>query len=231
MSELLHISIVVLISIPVGIIAGNGAVYFFNNIPAIWLCDYGEEPNEELKSKETQRIKSYPWKYVLTATFIVIGIYLGMKDWQFAVASILAIWISLEIAIADKKYMIIPDQLVLLLAIVSFGFIPFHNSHWDMIWGVLIGAGSMLVLSLFGRLVFKKDILGFGDVKLSAALGLLLGWQGLGLVLIGASFLAGIVGAIGLISKKLKKDDEIPFGPYLLGATIIYILFFMYYGK
>ena len=97
------------VAIVLGILLGNGAVYFFNRIPGKWLCDYGQEPSEELLHPTCQRIKSTPWKYVFTGAFIVIGIKLGLEDLLFAIPALAAIWLLLEMSIADIKYMIVPD--------------------------------------------------------------------------------------------------------------------------
>jgi leader peptidase (prepilin peptidase)/N-methyltransferase len=54
--------------------------------------------------------------------------------------------------------------------------------------------------------------MGFGDVKLAAVLGALLGWQSL----LVALFLAFVLGALfGLIGRFLGGSRVIPFGPYL----------------
>ncbi len=72
-------------------------------MPAAWLCDYGEKPSEELLDPYTQRVKSYPWKFIFTMLFVVLGIKMVMDDWQFAIAGICALWLLLEMAIADQK--------------------------------------------------------------------------------------------------------------------------------
>ena len=58
MTEVMIIIAKCLGAIAVGTIAGNGAVYFFNRIPARWLCDYGQEPDEELLHPTRQRVRS-----------------------------------------------------------------------------------------------------------------------------------------------------------------------------
>ena len=67
--------------------------------------------------------------------------------------------------------------------------------------------------------------MGFGDVKLAAAAGFMLGWQ----KLIFAMLIASVVGSVVLIVLNLiRKDDkraEYPFGPFI-SAGIILALFF-----
>ena len=57
--------------------------------------------------------------------------------------------------------------------------------------------------------------MGKGDAKLAALIGSWLGLKGLLISIWLAFFLAGILGIIGLISRKIKKDQKIPFGSFL----------------
>ena len=104
-------------SILFGILAGHAAVYIFNKIPAKWLCDYGQEPSEELEDKYTQRVKGYPWKWVYSAFFVIGSLHLVFYEWIYALAALALCWALLEISLADKKYGIIPDQFIILAAI------------------------------------------------------------------------------------------------------------------
>lgn len=211
------------IAVVVGVLAGHSVVYLFNRLPAEWLCDYGEEPSDSLRDTSVQRIKGYPWKLILSGLFICIGMHLVLYDWQFCTAAIVYSWALAMIFAADRKYGIIPDQFVLLTAATAMGFIPFHDSFLQQIYGVLIGAGVMLLSALLGKLVFRKETLGFGDVKLFAAIGLALGMTGTLFVLVASSLTSAIVFAIRLIRKKIKHDDMLPLGPYICGAGIFYV--------
>jgi leader peptidase (prepilin peptidase)/N-methyltransferase len=75
---------------------------------------------------------------------------------------------------------------------------------------------------MLGEFLFKKEALGFGDVKFAAMLGAFLGWKNLVLVLISASFLGSVVGiAMIFLTRKKGKSHYIPFGPFLvIGAMI-----------
>ena len=157
MTETLVIVAKCIAAILIGILAGNGAVYFFNKIPGKWLCDYGQEPDEELLHPTSQRIKSTPWKYLFTGVFIAIGIYLGLKEPLYAVAAVLSLWLLLEMSIADIKYKIVPDQLIMLLVITAIGYIPHHDGGpVEGLWGMLIGLGVMLLMAGLGKLIYKK---------------------------------------------------------------------------
>ena len=65
--------------------------------------------------------------------------------------------------------------------------------------------------------------MGFGDVKLMGALGLLFGFQNIIAIAV-MSFLIGAILSIFLLATKIKKMDEyIPFGPFIVLGTFISI--------
>ena len=175
---MLVIIIKVAASIVLGILAGFAAVYIFNKMPAGWLCDYGEKPGPELTDPHIQRVKGYPWRWIYAAGFACLLVRLSFCDIQFAAAGVFACWAMLIIGLADLKYMVIPDQFVIMLALSAFGFIPFHSSVWQPLLGAIVGGGAMLAVAGIGSLIFHREVMGFGDVKLFASLGLVLRTEG-----------------------------------------------------
>ena len=84
--------------------------------------------------------------------------------------------------------------------------------------GALAGGGSIYLMGFFGEMVFKKEAMGGGDVKLMAMIGAFLGWK---LALL-AFFIAPLFGSVvGLILKARDGRDVIPYGPYLSLAAVI----------
>ena len=72
-----------------------------------------------------------------------------------------------------------------------------------------------------GSLVYGKEAMGFGDVKLMGALGLFFGLSNIVVITL-VSFLIGAILSIVLLITKIKKSDEyIPFGPFIVIATFI----------
>ncbi len=218
--------LIIAVSLIVGFLSGYFAVYAFNKFPEIWFCDYGEKPDQNLVSEETKRMRSYPWKPALAMIFTVICIKLGMEDWQFAIPAIIAIWVIVQIIIADRLYMIIPDQFIILLAVTGFGFIPFYDDFLQPVWGTLLGLAPMILIYVIGKLLFKKEVMGFGDVKLMAALGFLLGPFGILFTFIAGFISSGAFFGAALLLKKIKIKDEEPLGPFLGIAAILYLVFY-----
>ncbi len=85
--------------------------------------------------------------------------------------------------------------------------------------GGAIGLGmSLLVVLLSG------GGMGFGDVKMAALIGLVVGFPLVFFTLIVAAILGGVVAAILLVLKKKKRKEAIPFGPSLSVATIVTLI-------
>lgn len=225
MTDILTTALKCLCAVLAGVFQGNGAVYFFNKMPPKWFCDYGQEPTEDLLDQYTQRVKSYPWKFIFTMLFVVINIWMVMDSVQFAVASSLAIWFMLELSIADIKYRIVPDQLLILLALTAFGFLPYQGSWQKCLVGAALGFGIMLLVGALGKAAYKRDTLGGGDIKLFGVLGLITGPTGILVIIMITSLVSAGHAIFLLVTKKIKKTDSLPMVPYIAMGTAIYLIF------
>lgn len=225
MEGVLNIIIVSMAAAFTGVMLGLSAVYVFNHMPAKWLCDYDEEPSEELLDRSRKRLKEYPAKFVFPAAFSIAGVYLCNQDYVFGFAALFELWLLLMISLSDSKYMIIPDQFVIFLALFAFPMSVYRSDVEDMIFGALLGAGIMLLVSIIGKLFMKKSVLGFGDVKLMGAIGLSAGLYGTAIILVLTSLISAGYFAIGMARGSIKRGDEKPLGPFIALSTGIYLFF------
>lgn len=140
------------------------------------------------------------------------------------------------ICFSDIKYMIIPDEILLIftpLVILFSIYIKYCNeeivSLMDAGYALVDIAIDSLVIFLImfaikkiGDIVFKKESLGKGDLKLMAYIAIILGIK-LSIVTI---FLASFVALPVAVISNLKKDKlMLPFGPCLaIGAIILFLL-------
>lgn len=130
--------------------------------------------------------------------------------------------------VIDYRQQIIPNRLNLTMfeigLIIAFLYGMSNVAITvDMLLGMLVGGGIFLAITLIGSLIYGKEALGFGDVKLMGALGLYFGMANI-LAISAMSFLIGAILGIILIVTKIKKSDEyIPFGPFIVIATFISI--------
>ena len=128
--------------------------------------------------------------------------------------------------VIDYKLQIIPNKLNLTLLEVGIIFMLINgifdiNMAVNMLLGMVTGAGIFLLITWIGSLIAGKEAMGFGDVKLMGALGLLFGFQNIIAIAV-MSFLIGAILSIFLLATKIKKMNEyIPFGPFIILATFI----------
>ena len=130
------------------------------------------------------------------------------------------------IAFIDLNEQIVPDVISLpgigVGLILSF-FVP-YISFINSALGVVVGGGIILIIALVGSMIFKKEAMGGGDVKLAAMIGAFLGWRYAIISLFLGFFLGALTGIILIMAKIKKREDAIPFGPFIALGSIITLL-------
>jgi leader peptidase (prepilin peptidase)/N-methyltransferase len=134
--------------------------------------------------------------------------------------------ILLLIFVIDYKDKIIPNRLALtvfeigIIFTVILGYTDFNIAINNII-GLIVGGAVFGIITLIGKLIANKEAMGFGDVKLMAALGLVMGFPKILMIAITAFLIGAFVSIVLLIIKKKKAKDVIPFGPFIVISTII----------
>ncbi len=127
--------------------------------------------------------------------------------------------------ISDMKYMVILDEILIpsgiVLIILKFIDTGIKGTLYSLLYGVILFL-ILLFIKVVGDKAFKKESLGWGDVKLSILVGFSLGIE-LGLVYIFLSSLIALPYAIYINSK--HKEGMIPFGPFMSFSYIILFTF------
>lgn len=149
-----------------------------------------------------------------------------------AAASACFLALLLGMSATDMEHQIIPDEFSLGGIVLGFGFsVAFPILHHEStiprailmsVAGALVGGGAIYLTGIFGEFVFKKESMGGGDVKLMAMMGAFVGWKGVLLVY----FLSPLLALpLGIYVKFRKREDYIPYGPFLSLAGVV-VLFF-----
>lgn len=205
--------------LPIGFLLIFIAYFLFNKFPAKWYCDYDEEPSEELLGKRVSFKGSGILISIVAAICLILCRLQFNKGYDILFAALgFSIIILFMITISDFKYTIIPDQFTVALAVIFLavvvydrirGYNIFSSEWWQPIAGVAIGGGAMLLINALGVLIYKKEGMGFGDVKLFAAIGILTGFPGTIYTIFISLITASIGFIITLIIQKLNsKSDE-----------------------
>ena len=131
-------------------------------------------------------------------------------------------------SMVDIEHRIIPDEVsvggMLAGLVISFLYPELHHkaSHlqgllWSFI-GAMAGGGLIYLVAIIGEMIFRKEAMGGGDVKLQAMIGAFLGWKWA----VFSFFVGCFVGsAIGIYQLIRYKDSTLPFGPALAIGSVI----------
>ncbi|MGQ7843031.1 prepilin peptidase [Granulosicoccus sp. 3-233] len=151
--------------------------------------------------------------------------------WQFgptpqAVLGIVVTWFFVSMTMIDIDHQLLPDSLTLPLMWIGLlaALLPVFTDLQSSVIGAAAGYMVLwLVYQLF-RIVTGKEGMGYGDFKLLAAIGALLGWQALPVVILLSSLVGAVVGLALIAITGRDKNIPIPFGPYLAAAGWIAML-------
>lgn len=159
------------------------------------------------------------WRWGVSGESLVYGLFFGL----LIIASFV-----------DIRWRIIPDEVSLGGAAcglaLSFFFPVIQQSAghleglgWSFL-GMLCGAAITYSTGVLGTIVFRKEAMGFGDVKIMACIGAFLGWK----FALLAFFIAPLFGSLyGVFVLLRRKSHLIPYGPFLSLGAIVALL----YGK
>jgi leader peptidase (prepilin peptidase)/N-methyltransferase len=134
-----------------------------------------------------------------------------------------AVFISALIVIffIDLEHQVIPDVVSVIGMIIGLLYNSLMGTFFPALAGLLTGYALLYAISFLGKLYYKKDIMGEGDLLLVAFMGAYLGWGGVLLAICLAYFLAALVIVFLLVLRKVKMDNYIPFGPALTAGGFI----------
>ena len=173
---------------------------------------------------------SYILMFLTSAIYVTLVYRFGIKETLIANLDLVKFLILtpmlLSAFVIDYRLQIIPNRLNLTIFEVGIIFAFLYGLSdvaitAKMLIGMLIGGGIFLFITLIGGMIYGKEAMGFGDVKLMGALGLFFGQYGIIAVTL-VSFLIGAILSIILLVTKIKKSDEyIPFGPFIVIAAFI----------
>jgi leader peptidase (prepilin peptidase)/N-methyltransferase len=168
----------------------------------------------------------YPLVEVLNAAGYVALLWFFGASW-ITVAYGLFYSALLVVAGTDLSHKIIPNAVTFPGIIAGFvcasTVLPlgFLNS----LLGALVGGGILWLLAWASPYLFGKEGMGGGDIKLLAMIGAFLGWKPALMTIMIGSLLGSFVGVALIAAQAIKREDYIPFGPFLVGGALVALFF------
>ena len=168
----------------------------------------------------------------------------GVTVGAFALTSLYPVQIALAFCVyflllipaifIDLDWFILPDRLTLGLVLAgvlcSLAVPELHHARdWResleaALLGVVSGAGLLGGLWVFGYVIFRREALGVGDIKLVAGMGAFFGWQAPYYILPAGA----LVGAVLTITLRLiggqRMSSPLSFGPYLALGSVLWLI-------
>lgn len=202
--------------------ACNTPVQARDNVPVLsWLLLKGK-----CRSCSAPISARYPVVEALTAVLsAVVAWKLGFG--LAAAVIIFTTWVLIALTFIDIDKMLLPDQLTLpllwLALLFSLSDSAFVNPAQAIV-GAAAGYLSLWSVYWLFKLLTGKEGMGYGDFKLLAVFGALLGASQLPLIILLSSLVGAVVGITLLSVQGKDKATPIPFGPYIAAAGWIALL-------
>lgn len=178
--------------------------------------------------------KPIAWQYPLvelTTAVLFVALYLahgsmaGQYDWVTLACWFISAVLLVALSVYDIRWRLLPTRLVYSLVGVALltVFVQWLEHHaLSALWEPALGAAFLYVLFRILFEVSKGTWLGYGDVRLVVALGLLAGTPLRAFMLLFFASLIGTLAALpGLVAKRTTMTAQIPFGPYLIVGLLL----------
>ena len=137
--------------------------------------------------------------------------------------AMLFVALMVSLALIDAEHFILPDKLTYpgtAAGLVLSFWSPLVTPRSSLL-GVVVGAGSLLLLIGVWYLIRKQMGMGLGDPKMLATIGSFLGLGGVVVTLFLSSILGSLVGGALLATGKVEMQSRLPFGVFLAIAGLI----------
>ena len=196
---------------------------WYDNIPVLsWIMLGGRCR----KCREPISIRYTAVELANTVLWLLCAMLFWEQDPVYAIVCAIVCSVLICIFYIDLEHMLIYNRFVLLIA--AGGLITmFHDGYTkpiDHVIGALAGGGVFALLYFGAILILKREAMGFADVKLAAAAGLLLGWQKFILAILVGSVVGSFVLVILNRVKNQERNTEYPFGPFIVGGMLLALL-------
>ena len=173
-------------------------------------------------------------QYVLVEFLSILFFTIIYSLYGITLTTLLLIILSLSFIIIffiDLKHFIIPNEIT--FSMMALGFIKSFDPNLNSMFpnyihsliGGLFGYGIIWSIIYFYKQVRKKEGMGLGDAKLFAVIGFWFGWIAIPFIV----FLSSVIALLSVVPSLLKNSrtmsSQIPFGPYIIVGTLVYLVF------
>jgi leader peptidase (prepilin peptidase)/N-methyltransferase len=166
----------------------------------------------------------YPLVEAFTAACF-LWLYLRFQiSWEF-LFYLLMFTSLIIISGIDLSHQVIPDIISIPGMLLGVVFNAITGDLKASIIGLIFGGGLILLIRVLGGKAYKKEVMGMGDVFLTAMIGAFVGFPAIIIAIFIAALTGAIFGLAFLVSTRRNRESPIPFGPFLsIGGMAIILL-------
>jgi leader peptidase (prepilin peptidase) / N-methyltransferase len=197
----------------------NHPIRPWDNVPVLsWIFLRGR--CRDCKSRISLR---YPMIELLGGLFALVAVFAFDRPIETLAAGWM-LFALLAVFFIDLDCRIIPDEISLGGAALGLLISPWTVGLWEAMGAAATGSAVLFLLGWGYQKARGRPGMGLGDVKLAAMLGAFLGFPGLLLTVLLASFLGSVVG-IGMVAiRKADGATALPFGSFLAPAAMVVLI-------
>ncbi len=167
------------------------------------------------------------WRYPLLE--LLMAVSWGWLAWRYGPGIDLAVALTLfsllwVLSFIDLETGLLPDALTWPGIALGLAFSAWNGDWQSALIGAVAGYGVFWLIARLFLLATGREGMGYGDFKLLAMLGAFMGWQALPFIILASSLVGTVAGAIFLLLARRGLRAEIPFGPYLAVAGMIWFV-------
>ena len=196
---------------------------------------YTAAPGNSAKFSLNSNSTNIPDWLIIAAMTITAGVIAWWRQWNPEFFSDIILVTSLAgVALIDWKTMLIEGRLIVLAIILRMCWLLYFAPQdiLNSFSGLFIGSGLLYFVGFLYETFRHRQGLGEGDAAVLGLIGMWVGWQGLGAVLLIAAVTGIIIGGISLLKNREKNQKfttllqtQIPFAPYLcLAGITVYLI-------
>ena len=168
----------------------------------------------------------YPLVELLTAAiWILCGLSFGVSN--ALAAAMLLTGVLIALTAIDLDHQLLPDSLTLpllwvgLLINIDATFVNLESA----VLGAVVGYLCLWSVYWLFKIITGKEGMGYGDLKLLAALGAWFGLSALPTIVLLSSLVGAVIGIALIVTGRQSRETPMPFGPFLAGAGLIHLFY------
>ena len=183
-----------------------------------------DDPPDEFSLNRFSSMRQHMGAMLIGALGIAILTFVFDQSLQLALAATFSFAVF-TLALIDARIYMLPDLITLPLLWLGLlvNTLDFFAPIADAVLGAVAGYLSLWAIYWLFKLLRDKEGLGYGDFKLTAAIGAWLGWQALPSVVLIAALTALCTAAVLVLAGRMKVQQPMPFGPFLAFAGFLTI--------